>query len=180
MRVLRRARFAWRPWDVFFAQIEGDGQSLFCLMSISLLFYPLTPFVSRSCWCFSVCMRFSRFLSFRQFVVFHWSTFVVSSAYEGRAQEALEHRARRGQGQGWGTAGDGARALLPWTAGPGAQRTLIPSTSSRRTLRQKPCSSFVCLIQFVFICVSLHDVRTRPPTPCSPSCPRARSVMFFG
>ena len=28
----------------FLAQIEGDGQSLFCLMSISLLFYPLTPF----------------------------------------------------------------------------------------------------------------------------------------
>ena len=28
----------------FFARIEGDGQILFCLMSISLLFYPLTPF----------------------------------------------------------------------------------------------------------------------------------------
>ena len=46
MRTLPRAQYAWRPWDVFFAQIEGDGQSLFCLMSISLLFYPLTPL-----WC---------------------------------------------------------------------------------------------------------------------------------
>jgi hypothetical protein len=27
---------------------------------------------------------------------------------------------------------DGARALLPWTAGPGTRRPLIPSTSSRR------------------------------------------------
>ena len=48
MRALPRAQYAWRPWDVFFAQIEGDGQSLFCLMSISLLFYPLTPFVPNS------------------------------------------------------------------------------------------------------------------------------------
>ena len=47
----------------------------------------------------------------------------------------------RGIGQGVvkakckGTAGDGARALLPWTAGPGAQRTLVPSTSSRKLHR---------------------------------------------
>jgi hypothetical protein len=39
-----------------------------------------------------------------------------------------------GGGAGGGAAGeeDGARALLPWTAGPGALRSLIPSTSSRR------------------------------------------------
>ena len=49
MRALPRAQYVWRPWDVFFAQIEGDGQSLCCLVSISLLFYPLTPFVTRSC-----------------------------------------------------------------------------------------------------------------------------------
>ena len=66
MRALPRAQYAWRPWDVFFAQIEGDGQSLLCLMSISLLFYTLTPFVSRSCrFC---CLSFSvRFMAFRVF-----------------------------------------------------------------------------------------------------------------
>ena len=111
-------------------------------------------------------------------MVFHWSTFVVSSAYEGRAQEALEHRARRGQGQGWGTAGDGARALLPWTAGPGAQRTLIPSTSLQRTPRAEALPLVVCLFNTVWVCLPSHDVRTHPPTPRRPSCPRARSRMF--
>ena len=61
----------------------------------------------------------------------------------------------------WGTAGDGARALLPWTAGPGAQRTLIPSTSSRRTPRAEALPLLVCLIQLVFICVSLLKERER-------------------
>jgi len=32
----------------------------------------------------------------------------------------------RGQGQCWGEAGDAARELLPWTAGPGAQKNFDP------------------------------------------------------
>ena len=52
-----------------------------------------------------------------------------------------------GSGEGWGTAGDGSRALLPWTARPGAQRTLIPSTSWRGTPRAEALQLVVCLIQ---------------------------------
>ena len=32
----------------------------------------------------------------------------------------------RGQGQCWGEADDAARKLLPWTAGPGAQKNFDP------------------------------------------------------
>jgi len=31
------------------------------------------------------------------------------------------------RGQSWGTAGDESRELLPWTAGPGAQKNLVHS-----------------------------------------------------
>jgi hypothetical protein len=49
---------------------------------------------------------------------------VVSSGRE--ASEKKRTEARRGQGQCWGKAGDGARELLPWTANPGAQKHFDP------------------------------------------------------
>ena len=99
MRALPRARYAWRPWDVFFAQIEGDGQSLFCLLSISLLFCPLTPSGHGRVYFFRLFRVFSRFcrLGCLLFSISQVSWFLVPVNEE--RNRAQEHRARRGQGQ---------------------------------------------------------------------------------
>jgi hypothetical protein len=52
---------------------------------------------------------------------------VVSSGREASEQKRADSvEARRGEGQCWGEAGDGARELLPWTANPGAQKHFDP------------------------------------------------------
>ena len=63
-------------------------------------------------------------VTFMPFGVFSISDTVVSSGREASEQKRAE--ARRGQGQCWGEAGDGARELLPWTANPGAQKHFDP------------------------------------------------------
>ncbi len=101
MRALPRARHAWRPWDAFFAQLEADGQSFFCLMSISLLFYPLTPFGHVHVVQFFPAL--SRFV--RVFVVYGRLLFSISQvlwfsgAWKEERNKSQEHGARRGQGQ---------------------------------------------------------------------------------
>jgi hypothetical protein len=52
------------------------------------------------------------------------------------------------------------------------QRTRVDPCYIRRLT---PCRS-LCLFNTVCVCLSPHDVRTHPPTPRSPSCPRARSI----
>ena len=87
---------------------------------------------------------------------------VVSSGREASEQKRAE--ARRGQGQCWGEAGDGARELLPWTANPSAQR-FDPEHPPRdgRTPRTEALRSLYIphLTQFVFRVLALHI--THPP-----------------
>ena len=60
-------------------------------------------------------------------------------------------KARRGQGQGWGRAGDGARELLPRTAGPGTQKNFDPEHLLAKDSKSSclPLVLYSCLIQFV-------------------------------
>ncbi len=63
-------------------------------------------------------------VTFMPFGVFSISQLSIFYTVVSRGREASEKKraeARRGQGQCWGEAGDGARELLPWTANPGAQ-----------------------------------------------------------
>ena len=76
---------------------------------------------------------------------------------EEEAEHSVEHRARRGQGQCWGRAGE---------------------FSLRRTPRAEALPLVVSLFNTVCVCLSSHDVRTHLPTPRRPSSPRARSIMF--
>jgi hypothetical protein len=75
----------------------------------------------------------------------------------------------------WGTAGDGARALLPWTAGPGAQRTLIPSTSSRRTPRAETLAA-PCVFNTACVYLWVSARCSHPPADSPPSLLSARSL----
>jgi hypothetical protein len=82
----------------------------------------------------------------------------MCSCLWSEASEKKRAEARRGQGQCWGEAGDGAHELLPWTANLGAQKHFDLRAPSREGLQgQKPCARFIfpCLIQFV--CVSLFN-----------------------
>jgi hypothetical protein len=73
----------------FLAQIEGDGQSLFCLMTISLLFYPLTPFGhGHVVKFFPALSRFFRVFCRLGRLLFSISQVLVSGACEGRAQQS--------------------------------------------------------------------------------------------
>ena len=103
-----------------------------CLVSISLVLSPYPkPLAARLYILFvgsfgplvvvTVTFMPIFFSSISQLLISHT---VVSSARE--ASEKKRAEARRGQGQCWGEAGDGARELLPWTANPGAQKHFDP------------------------------------------------------
>ena len=68
-------------------------------------------------------------VTFMPFGVFSISQLSISHTVVSSGREASEKKraeTRRGQGQCWGEAGDGARELLPWTANPGAQKHFDP------------------------------------------------------
>ena len=88
----------------------------------------------------------------------------------------------RGQGQGWGTAGDGARALLPWDGRPRRAENfdpehLLAGNSKGRSL----AALVVCLIQFVCLYTQIRRVGSHPPADSPPSLLSARSLCnVFG
>ncbi len=100
---------------------------------------------------------------------------VLASGRE--ASEKKRAEARRGQGQCWGKAGDGARELLPWTANPGAQKHFDPEHPLEGGSKGSSlaCFIFPWLIQFVLWRV--FALRTSHPSPNPPqSLLSARSL----
>jgi hypothetical protein len=91
-------------------------------------------------------------------------------------------RGQGGQGQarsrsGLGRVGDGAREILPWTAGPGAQKNFDPEHPLERDSKGRSLALVLYSIQFV---------SCRPPshyasrTHCrSPAVPHARALAFM-
>ena len=83
---------------------------------------------------------------------------------------------RRGQGQCWGEAGDGARELLPWTAGPGAQKNFDPEHPLARVSKGSSLALVLYfLVSYSLCCVSSHYVSRNHPGNPPPSLFPARS-----
>ena len=87
--------------------------------------------------------------TFMPFCVFSISRLSISPTVVSCGREASEKKraeARRGRGQCWGEAGDGARELLPWTANPGAQKHFDPEHS---LAGDSKCSSLALVLYFL-------------------------------
>ena len=109
---------------------------------------------------------------------------VVSNA-TSRLKESRARSRAPSTGQGVVKVNAGARPVmgrarfsLGWQAPARCKRTLIPSTSLRRTPRAETLPLVECLFKAVCVCLSPQDVRTHPPTPRRHSCPRTRSITF--
>ena len=109
-----------------------------------------------------------------------WSSVGVTKGEraEGKAWYLLWSRSRLGR------AGDEARELLPWTAGPGAQKNFDPEHPLARDSKGRGLALLLysCLIQYscvvsspLALCIS-HPL----PIPRGPSCPRARVYVCDG
>ena len=90
--------------------------------------------------------------------------------------------ARRGQGQCWGEASDGARELLAWTANPGVQKHFDPEHPLAGDSKGGSLALVLHFLVYYSLCggVFSHYVsRTYPPTLRGRSCPRARHEMLY-
>ncbi len=86
-----------------------------------------------------------------------------------------EQRARRWSRSRLGRAGDGARELLPWTAGPGAQKNFDPEHPLAGDSKGRSLALVLYSIQFVSCPSSLAlCISHPPPIPRVPPCLRAR------
>ena len=86
----------------------------------------------------------------------------------------LEQRARRWSRSRLGRAGDEARELLPWTAGPGAQKNFDAEHPLARDSKGRSLALVLYLIQPVWCPPSLPLCITHPlPVPRGPSRPHA-------
>jgi hypothetical protein len=93
-------------------------------------------------------------------------------------------RAAREQSKAWsrsrlGRTGDGARELLPWTAGPGVQKNFDPEHPLARDSKDRSLVFLLYLIQFVSCPSSLALCISHPlPIPRGPPCLRARVNVY--
>ncbi len=55
---------------------------------------------------------------------------------------------------------------------------LICTCHRAQQSRWSPAPGRCVFVITVCVCLPSHDIRTHPPTPRRPSCPRARSIMF--
>jgi len=89
-------------------------------------------------------------------------------------------REQRAEGKAWsrsrlGRAGDGARELLPWTAGPGAQKNFDLEHPLARDSKGRSLALVLYLIHFVWCPPSLprtmyHALTGDPPRSPMPAC----------
>ena len=78
-----------------------------------------------------------------------------------------------------GQAGEGARELFPWTAGPGAQKNFDPEHPLAGDSKGCSLALLLYLIQFVSCPSSLALCISHPlPIPRIPPCPRARVNVY--
>ena len=76
-------------------------------------------------------------------------------------------------------AGDGARELLPWTAGPGAQKNFDPEHPLAGDSKGRSLALVLCLIQFVWRLPSLAlSISHPPPIPRILPCLLARVDVY--
>jgi hypothetical protein len=91
---------------------------------------------------------------------------------------------QRAEGKAWsrsrlGRSGDGARELLPWTAGPGEQKNFDPEHPLARDSKGRSLALVLYSIQFVACPSSLALCISHPlQIPRCPQCLRARVNVF--
>jgi hypothetical protein len=133
---------------------------------------------------------FPVFWSFVPLFVYYWPFIICSLSRPSFSvlefpsappvvEQEQEQSARRGQGQELARACNGARELLPWTAGPGAQRNFDPEHPPRDggTPRAAALRSFYisCLLQFV-LCVLALRITHPHADPSADTFARALAV----
>jgi hypothetical protein len=106
----------------------------------------------------------------------------AGAARRSRITRSGQERASKEQGVvkvRLGRAGEGARKLFPWTAGPGAKKNLDPEHPLARDSRGRSLAILLYLIQFVSCPSSLTLCISHPlPIPRGPPCLRVRVNVY--